>query len=491
MTAAADDKSAAAAQSGGSPIETSTSPAKDTGAAPADQHKEAMNHFVAGKRHLLVKDISAAVTSLGQACELLSALYGETGYECADAYYYYGKALLEMARAEAGVFGNALDGVPDGEDSDNSQVEDPDKMTEEEREDVEKKVGEALDENYSALAEREKKKRGDSTEESAEGTEEEDGEGEDEEGGEETEEGAEKEAEKADKKEEKEATGKQNGEPDQKESEKGEKEKNGENKSEEDAKDEESVGGADIEDKEGEDKKEQEAEDEEDPSNLQLAWEMLEVAKIAYSKQKEVVKTPEETKILEAKLCETFLTLGEVSLESENYEQAVADITECLNMRKSSLPADSRRIAETYYHLGVALGLHDKFDEAIKNLEDAILVITKRIENLKNKTESVDESKVSDAFYTRESEIAELEALVPEIREKIQDTRDMKIQNLENKEEEETTGFPKAGVDSGSTSSVKPISTISIKRKADSDPASPVKKAHMENGTAPTTNGSS
>jgi len=40
----------------------------------------------------------------------LSALYGETAYECADAYYYYGKALLEMARAEAGVFGNALDG---------------------------------------------------------------------------------------------------------------------------------------------------------------------------------------------------------------------------------------------------------------------------------------------------------------------------------------------------------------------------------------------
>jgi hypothetical protein len=48
----------------------------------------------------------------------------------------------------------------------------------------------------------------------------------------------------------------------------------------------------------------------------------------------QVVKSPEETAALEAKLCETFLTLGEVSLESENYEQAVADITECLNMRK-------------------------------------------------------------------------------------------------------------------------------------------------------------
>jgi hypothetical protein len=39
---------------------------------------------------------------------------------------------------------------------------------------------------------------------------------------------------------------------------------------------------------------------------------------------------------------------------------------------------DSRRIAETYYHLGVALGLHNKFGEAIKNLEEAILVINKR-----------------------------------------------------------------------------------------------------------------
>ncbi len=49
---------------------------------------------------------------------------------------------------------------------------------------------------------------------------------------------------------------------------------------------------------------------------------------------------------------------------------------------QSSLPADSRRIAETYYHLGVALGLHDKFDEAIKNLDEAIVVITKRYERI-------------------------------------------------------------------------------------------------------------
>ena len=34
------------------------------------------------------------------------------------------------------------------------------------------------------------------------------------------------------------------------------------------------------------------------------------------------------------KICETLLTLGEVSVENETYDQAVTDITECLNKRK-------------------------------------------------------------------------------------------------------------------------------------------------------------
>merc|ERR1711936_1523087 len=44
-------------------------------------------------------------------CEMLVSLKGEMGVECAEAYFYYGKALLELSRVESGVLGNALDGV--------------------------------------------------------------------------------------------------------------------------------------------------------------------------------------------------------------------------------------------------------------------------------------------------------------------------------------------------------------------------------------------
>ena len=69
----------------------------------------AMQHLAAGKRDLLISDPNAAVASLALACELLGTHYGEMAFECGESYYYYGRALLELARLEAGVIEN-LDG---------------------------------------------------------------------------------------------------------------------------------------------------------------------------------------------------------------------------------------------------------------------------------------------------------------------------------------------------------------------------------------------
>merc|ERR1739840_62346 len=131
-------------------VQDGKSPMKEV-KKPEEVQEEAAPFLTTGKRHLLVKDIHAAVSEFAQACELLSAAFGETGKECAD-YYYYGKALLELSRLESGILGNALDGVPEEDDEANSsKVEDPSKMTDEEKKEVEEKVGEALKENFVEL----------------------------------------------------------------------------------------------------------------------------------------------------------------------------------------------------------------------------------------------------------------------------------------------------------------------------------------------------
>jgi len=424
------------AQSGKSPNSKEVSPAKATEQSTIDPKKEAADVLATGKRNLLVADIPLAVSSLGEACELFNKAYGETASECAEAYFYYGKSLLEMARLENGVLGNALDGVPEeGDKADSSQVEDPEKVTDEEKEDIEEKVEEALEENYEqhdkiAKIHNNEEETGDADETSEEGDE-----------SEETENG---EKPEADKKVDEEKP---------KDTEAGDAESPMETD-----KDKEDVGG---EEKEGEDKDAQEAEDEEDPSNLQLAWEMLELAKVVYTKTAEASKGAD----VEKKLCETYMVLGEVSLENENYAQAVEDLSLCLKRRTESLPADSRCIAETHYQLGIAQGFDMKYDEAVVSLEAAIKVLETRIENLKAEKESPDDSKKDDSEHTREKEISELEALVPEIKEKITDTNEMKTENI--RKMKEAVGFTSGSESSTSATSGKPVASIAIKRKAD------------------------
>merc|ERR1712066_154317 len=133
---------------------------------------------------------------------------------------------------------------------------------------------------------------------------------------------------------------------------------------------------------------------------------------------------------LEDKLSEIYQTLGEVSIENENYPQAIEDLTMCLRRRQDLNPEDARVIAETHYQLGVALGFNAQFDEAVNALNDAINVLEKRVANLKEKKESREPSKKDDSTYDREKEIKEIEGLIPEIREKIVDTKDMKAETF-------------------------------------------------------------
>lgn len=329
----------------------------------------ALQYLANGKRALLISDTNNAVSSLETACQLFGEHYGETAVECGEAYFFYGKSLLELARMEAGV----LENVADGEDSstENSADEDESESPAKETEDVSKE-------------------------------------------NEDTDKDAPKEDVDVNKNENEEDS-----------------EKSG---AELEADGNESIASNDAgtsNAKEEKDKSEIEHEEEDDPSNLQLAWEILELAKNCFQRQADSLPSEDPKRMdCEHKLSETFLVLGEVSVENENYPQAIDDLTSCLRRRQELLPDDSRSIAETHYQMGVAQGFNLEFDEAIASLHDAIAVLEKRIKNLKNKTESVDVIRKPDAFYTREREISEIESLLPDIKEKIADTKDMQNETV-------------------------------------------------------------
>jgi len=348
-----------------------------------------------GKRHLLVGDIPEAVSTLAMASELLAKQFGETNIECAEAYFYYGKALLEMSRLESGVLGNALEGVPEGGDlADDSQVESPEKMTDEEKKVVAGKVKEALDFNYQTCeVERER-------------------------------------AEAAEMDEEDE-----------------------ESQGDEPMEDDNSTKSTPMEEAtppSSSNDAATEKEDDEEPSNLQHAWEMLELAKVLYTKGTETVTDDKKVEFVK-KICDIFLHLGEISLENENFQQAVEDLTCCLAKRKEVLPSDSRSIAETHYQLGIALVYSEKYDDAESSMNSAVEVLSVRLENLK---------KMESSEFL-EKEIVDLQELVKEIRDKVSDFKEMK------------TSAPKKLKEAFSENPIsdKPASSIAIKRKESSDAA--------------------
>merc|ERR1719458_2122728 len=89
----------------------------------------------------------------------------------AEAYFYYGKSLLELSRVESGVLGNALDGV-DMEtrtnDVKDALVEDTEAMTTDEKSEIEEKVADALEENFDKHDVVARAHTGDNTEEETE-----------------------------------------------------------------------------------------------------------------------------------------------------------------------------------------------------------------------------------------------------------------------------------------------------------------------------------
>merc|ERR1712168_1619258 len=267
-----------------------------------DVMEEAKKLIGTGNRHLVMGDFVSAVNVFQEACGMLAARYGDTADECGEAFFLCGKSLLELARMENTVLGNALEGVPEESDGEGDKPENP---------------------NI------------------------------------------------------------------------------------------ESANNLDDDDDDDDDGENAEDKEEDEVGNLQLAWEMLEVAKVIYKRK--------ENKDDQLMAAQALLKLGEVGAETGNYPQALEDFQECLALQLKHLPAHSRLLAESHYHVATTLCYMDRYSQAIQHYSSSIKVIENRLAMLQG---AIDAAEGTDGAADERKEMEELKLLLPDIKEKVEDAKE-------------------------------------------------------------------
>ncbi|XP_036834470.1 histone-binding protein N1/N2 isoform X2 [Oncorhynchus mykiss] len=384
----------AAASNSSSMEEKSCSSSAVAADSSVDVMAEAKKLIGAGNRHLVMGDVVSAVNVFQEACGMLAERYGDTADECGEAFFLCGKSLLELARMENTVLGDALEGVPEesseeGEKQENSKFESADNLDEETRDELRMQV-------YDAMAEKE-------TTHGEAGATEPKGKMEAEE------EGAAEGAAKSPVK-----NGNEHFEPPV-----NGVEKTPEGKAEGVKTEEQNGNGKEVEE-EGEDDDDDDdegegtaddKESEEEVGNLQLAWEMLEVAKVIYKR-----KENEADQLMAA---QAYLKLGEVGAESGNYPAAVEDFQDCLALQLKHLPPHSRLLAETHYQLGMTYCYTGQYSQAIQHYSSSVKVIEGRLAMLQ-----VVLDKGENGAEEGKTELEELKLLLPDIAEKVEDAKE-------------------------------------------------------------------
>ncbi|TRM59131.1 hypothetical protein BD626DRAFT_509222 [Schizophyllum amplum] len=154
------------------------------------------------------------------------------------------------------------------------------------------------------------------------------------------------------------------------------------------------VARADAAQAEGEAAEDEEEDDDAEPEDdFNAAWEVLEVARSIYDKR---VTAGDDT--LRLKLAETYISLGDVSLETEKFDQAILDYEEGAKLKDDLLPLSSRQLAEAHYKLSMVLDMTSgRLSDAIRHAEMALKSLESRQADLKEALEKGEYGKPAPA----------------------------------------------------------------------------------------------
>lgn len=394
---------------------------------------EAKELFGRGSRNYCMKQYSDAADDLSACCAIYSDLYGPSAEQCGVPYLLYAKSLIALGKDENNLI------VP-GE--------------EEEEGDGEDEEGEG---------------------EEGEGEEGEGGEGEGEEA-----EGDNEEKCAEDNEAEKDKEGQEKPDSEAKTTENGESVKDNEAASSSKVQpDEPQPGPSTSNGSEQQEESTEPTEDEKGGGNLEVAWEILELAVQIFEQQGE--------KALE-NLSECYSELAGISLENSHFSVAINDYRKALAVHSKVDKSDSRLVAEIYYKMGLCHLMINEFEDSIKSLREACTELDKVVEQEKGKEQN-DET---------EATIKDLEETKQEIIEKIAEVEETKKTSIEEVKRELSkiivqgqssngaTSSTANGTASSSKSSEKPtdISHLIKRKKPDTSTTevegSPAKKTAVE-----------
>lgn len=439
-----------------------------------EEFEKAQKIFQQGKKNLLLNKFDEAVNNIGDACKSYSTKFGEISENCAEVYYFYGKALLELARVENTVLGNALNGVPeDTEPINDSRYGNPEDVKDEEKKEISDQVIEAMCEEKTPETEPTSTETPTETPATTEATP--------------AAETLSTTTEMPAATTETPATTTEipatTTETPATTTETTTELKEDEEEADDDGEEAEE----DDEDDEDLAKNDEQIKDEaeaDDISNLQRAWEMFELAKLIYNKH-----FNDDLVFKHKRIAECLLKLGEISVEQELYEQAVIDITESVKFQEEYKERDERMLAESFYQLGLAYQFNNQFSESNESFKKSTNILQLRIDKLKGMIESTSDDLEKNSF---KDEITELETLLPEMLAKLEEVSEQGQQSINLiKEAKECflNSMEKNGTATTTTTSsdaeVKDItSLVKSKRKisASSEPVASFKKTKTEDG---------
>jgi len=200
----------------------------------------------------------------------------------------------------------------------------------------------------------------------------------------------------------------------------------------------------------------------EDTSNLQLAWEMLELAKMIYERKVKDVSVEKKKEVLTA-LWDATSGLGEVAMEAGNFTQALAEFSSCLDARTSVLPKDSRSIAEAHFQKSRAQAALGQMTESEVSIKAAIAVLEEHALNLANWAIGFTSVLPNSLSSPLTEEIAELEELAVELAEMLVEFKEGLSDQTKRKLSAGSPSAKLAGVDKApKIDEAKPISSTSV-----------------------------